>query len=70
MKILATSMQMLSVFGNEDSYPVATPPPYAVYIESASAWANLDFYSFFNLGWSALTPKTLLISNGSAALTS
>ena len=43
-------MQMLSLFSNEDSYPVSTPPAYAKYIQDASVWANVDFYSFFNVG--------------------
>ena len=43
-------MQMLSLFANEDSYPVSSPPAYSRYVEQASSWANVDFYSFFNVG--------------------
>ena len=47
MKILTTGLQMMSVFANEDNYPVSTPPAYAKYVADASSWANVDFYSFF-----------------------
>ena len=50
VKILTTTMQMLSLFANEDSYPVSSPPAYSRYVEQASSWANVDFYSFFNIG--------------------
>ena len=43
-------LQMLSLFANEDAYPVSTPPAYSQYIADASSWANVDFYSFFNIG--------------------
>ena len=47
VKILTTALQMMSVFANEDNYPVSTPPAYAKYVSDASSWANVDFYSFF-----------------------
>ena len=42
VKILATAMQMLSLFSNDDSYPVSSPPAYAEYIASASSWACVE----------------------------
>ena len=50
VKLLTTTMQMLSLFANDDSYPVSSPPAYSEYIADASGWANIDFYSFFNIG--------------------
>ena len=50
MKILTTAMQMLSLFANDDAYPISLPPAYSEYIADASGWANIDFYSFFNIG--------------------
>ena len=47
VKILTTSLQMLSLFANDDSYPVSTPPAYSKYVADVSGWANVDFYSFF-----------------------
>ena len=47
VKILTTALQFISVFTNEDNYPVSTPPAYAKYVADASSWANVDFYSFF-----------------------
>ena len=41
---------MMSVFTNEDSYPVSQPPAYAKYVADASSWANVDFFSLFNIG--------------------
>ena len=50
VKILTTSMQMLSLFANADSYPTDTPPAYVDFINALTMWANVDFYSFFNIG--------------------
>ena len=40
VKILATSLQMLSLFANEDSYPVSSPPMYADFMDKISVWAR------------------------------
>ena len=64
VKILTTAMQMLSLFANDDSYPVSTPPAYSKYVADASGWANLDFYSFFKSVHASRPLRLTLASRG------